>query len=104
MPTLTSVGVHPAEMDPTALALGLDDATAQRKFGCLLGAFEYGAPPHAGLAFGLDRVCAMIVGQDSIRDFIAFPKNNSGRDLMDGSPTEISQEQLDELCLQVVRK
>ena len=100
-----SIRIHDRELQNRMFrALGLDDATAQRKFGCLLGAFEYGAPPHAGLAFGLDRVCAMIVGQDSIRDFIAFPKNNSGRDLMDGSPTEISQEQLDELCLQVVRK
>ena len=100
-----SIRIHDRELQNRMFrALGLDDATAQRKFGCLLGAFEYGAPPHAGLAFGLDRVCAMIVGQDSIRDFIAFPKNNSGRDLMDGSPTEISQEQLDELGLQVVRK
>jgi aspartyl-tRNA synthetase len=62
-----------------------------------MNAFEYGAPPHGGLAFGFDRLCAMLGGQDSIRDFIAFPKNNSGRDVMINSPAVIDNKQLDEL-------
>ena len=95
-----SIRIHNRDLQNRMFkALGLSEELAQKKFGCLLGAFEYGAPPHAGLAFGLDRVCAMLAGQDSIRDFIAFPKNNNGRDLMEGSPTEIAPEQLDELGL-----
>ena len=98
-----SIRIHDRAMQNRMFkALGLSAEDAQKKFGCLLGAFEYGAPPHAGLAFGFDRVCAMIAGQDSIRDFIAFPKNNNGRDLMDDSPTEISDKQLNELGLRVV--
>ena len=68
-----------------------------------MGAFQYGAPPHAGLAFGFDRLCAIFAGADSIRDFIAFPKNNSGRDLMSDSPNYIDQKQLDELYLALVK-
>ena len=81
--------------------LGFTDESAAAQFGFLMDAFTYGAPPHAGLAFGFDRLCSLFGGADSIRDFIAFPKNNSGRDVMSGSPAPIAQEQLDELqiCL-----
>jgi aspartyl-tRNA synthetase len=64
-----------------------------------MNAFEFGAPPHGGLAFGFDRLCSLFGGSDSIRDFIAFPKNNSGRDVMIDSPSEISDEQLKELSI-----
>ena len=77
--------------------LGFTDEKANAQFGFLMDAFTYGAPPHAGLAFGFDRLCSLFGGADSIRDFIAFPKNNSGRDVMSGSPAPIAQEQLDEL-------
>jgi len=77
--------------------LGFTEEEAKEQFGFLMNAFEYGAPPHGGLAFGFDRLCAMLGGQDSIRDFIAFPKNNSGRDVMINSPSKINIEQLKEL-------
>jgi len=67
-----------------------------------MGAFDYGAPPHGGVAFGFDRLCAIMAGEQSIRDFIAFPKNNAGKDVMIDSPSKISQEQLDELKLKLV--
>ena len=79
--------------------LGFTDQSATAQFGFLMDAFTYGAPPHAGLAFGFDRLCSLFGGADSIRDFIAFPKNNSGRDVMSGSPAPIAPEQLDELQL-----
>jgi aspartyl-tRNA synthetase len=79
--------------------LGFTEEEAKDQFGFLMNAFEYGAPPHGGLAFGFDRLCAMIGGQDSIRDFIAFPKNNSGRDVMINSPSAINEEQLNELSI-----
>jgi aspartyl-tRNA synthetase len=66
-----------------------------------LGAFEYGAPPHGGIAFGFDRLCAVLNGQNSIRDFIAFPKNNQGRDMMIDAPSEIASSQLEELALKL---
>ena len=81
--------------------LGFTDEQAQAQFGFLMDAFTYGAPPHAGLAFGFDRLCSLFGGADSIRDFIAFPKNNSGRDVMSGSPSPIADAQLEELCIKL---
>ena len=84
-------------------ALGFDEEDAKKQFGFLMEAFEYGAPPHGGIAFGFDRLCALFGGTDSIRDYIAFPKNNAGRDVMIDSPSFISEEQLKELQLSVKR-
>ncbi len=84
--------------------LGFSDEEAQAQFGFLMNAFEFGAPPHGGIALGFDRIVALFGGSDSIRDFIAFPKNNSGRDVMIDSPSPIAQEQLDELKLKVIKE
>jgi len=77
--------------------LGFSKEEAEAQFGFLMSAFEYGAPPHGGIAFGFDRLCALFGGKDNIREFIAFPKNNQGRDVMIEAPSEIDQNQLDEL-------
>ncbi len=82
-------------------ALGMSEEEQQHKFGFLLGAFEYGAPPHGGIAFGFDRLCAILGGSESIRDFIAFPKNNSGRDVMIDAPSTIDEKQFEELQIKL---
>jgi aspartyl-tRNA synthetase len=81
--------------------LGFTDEEAQHQFGFLMDAFQYGAPPHAGIAFGFDRLCSLFGGADSIRDFIAFPKNNSGRDVMIDAPSNIDEKQLKELGIKI---
>ncbi len=85
-------------------ALGMTPEESWHKFGFLLGAFEYGAPPHGGIALGFDRLCSLLGGSESIRDFIAFPKNNSGRDVMLDAPGSIDQKQLDELQIATTLK
>jgi aspartyl-tRNA synthetase len=95
-----SIRIHDASVQKLMFrVLGFSEAGANEQFGFLLNAFKYGAPPHGGIAFGFDRWVAMFGGQDSIRDFIAFPKNNSGRDVMLDTPSKISDKQLDELQL-----
>ena len=97
-----SIRIHNKELQKLMFTLlGFTDAEAQSQFGFLMDAFEYGAPPHGGIALGFDRLVALFGGSDSIRDYIAFPKNNSGRDVMIESPSEIAKEQLDELNLEV---
>ncbi len=95
-----SIRIHDKETQAIMLKhLGFSEEEAKAQFGFLMDAFEYGAPPHGGLAFGLDRLVAILGGQETIRDFIAFPKNNAGRDVMIDAPAPIDDEQLDELNL-----
>jgi aspartyl-tRNA synthetase len=95
-----SIRIHDRDLQKLMFKhLGFTDQEAQDQFGFLMNAFEYGAPPHGGLAFGLDRLCALMGGAESIRDFIAFPKNNSGRDVMIDAPANIDNNQMDELGL-----
>lgn len=97
-----SIRIHDKKIQALMLKhLGFSEEDAIEQFGFLMNAFEYGAPPHGGIAFGLDRLVAILGGQESIRDFIAFPKNNSGRDLMINSPSKLDSKQLDELNLNV---
>ena len=97
-----SIRIHNKELQKKMFTiLGFTDEDAQAQFGFLMNAFEYGAPPHGGIAFGFDRMCSLFGGSESIRDYIAFPKNNAGRDVMIDSPAPIKQEQLDELKLKI---
>ena len=95
-----SIRIHNADMQSRMFeVLGISKEEAEYKFGFIINAFKFGAPPHGGLAFGFDRVCALFGGQETIRDYIAFPKNNQGRDVMIDSPSHIDQSQMDELFL-----
>ncbi len=95
-----SIRIHDRELQAKNFELlGFTPEEAEDQFGFLMGAFEYGAPPHGGIALGFDRLCAIMRGQNSIRDFIAFPKNNQGRDVMIDAPSPVDGEQLDELSL-----
>ena len=95
-----SIRIHDRDTQSKMLSLlGFSKEDAQAQFGFLMDAFEYGAPPHGGLAFGLDRLVSILGGQETIRDFIAFPKNNAGRDVMIDAPAPLDQEQLEELYL-----
>ncbi|MDR2056818.1 MAG: aspartate--tRNA ligase [Dysgonamonadaceae bacterium] len=97
-----SIRIHNSELQKKMFSmLGFSETQAQAQFGFLMNAFKYGAPPHGGIAFGLDRFVSIFAGLDSIRDCIAFPKNNSGRDMMINAPSTVSQEQLDELNLKI---
>lgn len=97
-----SIRIHDRKLQERNFKLlGFSEEEAERQFGFLMGAFEYGAPPHGGIAFGFDRLCAVMKGSTSIRDFIAFPKNNMGRDVMIDAPSEIDDNQLKELSLMV---
>ncbi len=97
-----SIRIHDSELQQKMFkVLGFSDEEAQKQFGFLMDAFRFGAPPHGGIAFGFDRWCSLLGGSDSIRDYIAFPKNNSGRDVMIDSPSTIAAEQLDELMLSI---
>lgn len=100
-----SIRIHNSQTQRTMFkTLGFTPEEAEKQFGFIINAFRYGAPPHGGIAFGFDRWCAIFGGSDSIRDYIAFPKNNAGKDVMIDSPSTISSEQLDELGLKIAEK
>lgn len=100
-----SIRIHDSALQKKMFSvLGFTEERAQEQFGFLMNAFKYGAPPHGGIAFGLDRLVSLFAGLDSIRDCIAFPKNNSGRDVMIDAPSRVEQEQLDELGLIIAEK
>jgi aspartyl-tRNA synthetase len=97
-----SIRIHDKELQSRMFSLlGFTPEQAEAQFGFLMNAFQFGAPPHGGLAFGLDRLVAILGGQETIRDFIAFPKNNSGRDVMIDAPATIDESQLKELYIQL---
>lgn len=99
-----SIRIHDRSLQSKNFSLlGFSHEQAQDQFGFLLNAFEYGAPPHGGIAFGFDRMCAVMQGQTSIRDYIAFPKNNMGRDMMIDAPSFLEEAQLKELSISVVK-
>ncbi|MDB4539097.1 MAG: aspartate--tRNA ligase [Saprospiraceae bacterium] len=100
-----SIRIHDRDLQSKNFdLLGFTKEEAEEQFGFLLGAFEYGAPPHGGIAFGFDRLCAVLNGVNSIRDFIAFPKNNQGRDMMIDAPSSIDVAQLDELGIDIAKE
>ncbi|ETK10949.1 hypothetical protein T230_00665, partial [Tannerella sp. oral taxon BU063 isolate Cell 1/3] len=97
-----SIRIHDSKLqDKMFSILGFTEERAQEQFGFLMNAFKYGAPPHGGIAYGLDRVVSLFAGLDSIRDCIAFPKNNAGRDVMLDAPTPLEPAQLEELHIDV---
>lgn len=97
-----SIRIHDRDLQEQIFKiLGFSDKEANNQFGFLLDAFRYGTPPHGGIAFGFDRICSLFAGEESIKDFIAFPKNTSGKDVMIDSPSEISKDQLDELGIKL---
>ncbi|MGO1520919.1 MAG: amino acid--tRNA ligase-related protein, partial [Sphingobacterium sp.] len=98
-----SIRIHDRETQSLMFKhLGFTQQEAEEQFGFLMNAFQYGAPPHGGLAFGLDRLTAILGGQETIREFIAFPKNNAGRDVMIDAPSVIDPTQLQELGIDLV--
>lgn len=100
-----SIRIHDQKLQQTMFRhLGFTEEEAEAQFGFLMNAFKYGAPPHGGIAFGFDRLVSLFAGHDTIRDVIAFPKNNSGRDVMIDSPSPVNQDALDELALKVVEE
>ena len=100
-----SIRIHDRHLQSKVFnLLGIDEKEAEEKFGFLMGAFKYGAPPHGGLAFGLDRIVMLLAGCNQIRDVIAFPKTTSAMSLMDNSPSPVYLDQLDELGLQIKSK
>ena len=100
-----SIRIHDAKLQAAIFRiLGFTPEKAQEQFGFLMNAFKFGAPPHGGLAFGFDRLCALFGGSESIRDYIAFPKNNAGRDVMLDAPSYIDKTQLDELNIDIITK
>ena len=100
-----SIRIHDRQLQEKMFALlGFTKEEAKKQFGFLMEAFQYGAPPHGGIAFGFDRLVALLGGKEIIRDFIAFPKNNSGRDVMIDAPASLNTQQLDELSLKIIAK